>query len=104
MEAKVVYLNTEFISWCVLCRRNNFRITGSRIDQAHLIYNLNKSEELEAQKRLLFFNKNILICFKCVGKNSHKEHLWSAILSLPELPDLDPKKEYEFEINNLCYL
>jgi len=39
--------------------------------------------------------------FRCIGANSPKEFLWQKVLALPELPNLDPRKEYEFEINEL---
>ena len=99
MKAKIIYLNTEISSCCDICLNT---ILG-RIKKAHLVFNLNESEQLEAKKRLLFFSKNILICFRCIGANSPKEFLWQKVLALPELPNLDLKKEYEFKINALSY-
>jgi len=102
MKNKIICVNTEFKFWCDLCKRSSFKSIESSVDRAHLLFDLTKEEKEIARVRIPFFNGNILICRKCRGFLEPKEKLWEAVLNLAVLPNLNPKREFEFEINNLC--
>ena len=93
MKSKIIFINTDFASWCNLCLSPAF--PPPKIKKAHLIYDLNKSEKIEAQKRVLFFNKTILVCFSCMSAKSSLGNLWQKVLALPELEKFNPAEEYE---------
>lgn len=103
MEAKIIRINEDIILWCDVCHRASFKGIQSSVSKAHLLFNLTKEEKEIARARLPFFNGIILICQKCVGFTAHKSYVWEAVLKMAELPDLDPKREYDFEINELSY-
>ena len=104
MKIEIVLPNLSFFPCCDLCRTTSFKISNLiSFRKAYLISDLNKEETEEAKKRLPFFNKTILFCLKCVKGEPDQEKIWSVVLKMAVLPDLDPQSEYDFDLNSFIF-
>lgn len=101
MEIKIVKINEDIKSWCDICKRSSFKGIESSVSKARLIFNLTKEEKEIAKERLPFFRSQIIICQKCCPFLADQQCLWEVVLKMAVLPDIDPQKEFELEINEL---